>query len=62
MVKSLKEVYELHKNILKSNNTEFIDSITDIDMAKQIIKMLISDMKRIHMETVIRNGVFEENS
>ena len=31
-------------------------------MAKQIIKMLLSDMKRIHMETVIMNGVFEENA
>ena len=59
---NFREACELHKNILKSDNTEIIDNITDIDMAKQIIKMLLSDMKRIHMETVIMNGVFEENA
>lgn len=48
-----RKVCELHKQVLKSGNTEIIDNITDLDQAKEIIKMLVADEKRRTRELIL---------
>ena len=58
--------YRIEKELLKAHNLDEINiilsEINDIDTLKEIIKMLLDRINRIHLEQMIINNIYNDKS